>query len=257
MNELFPVIKSVVDEVCECRRNQHLKWLNQSTGEIIKFDCKAYKCPACGPKKRRQLWSAIYKYLQNWDIIRFWTFTLTSQISKSQDKHYKILQTAWRYFMTYLRRSPALSARTKRLNYIRVNEMHKSGYTHLHVFIDVFLPYDVIFSLWTIACTKAISVFGIDYSNKLGHCNVKAIHNPRVCANYVVKYVLKASEEDFKPFLRFYSKSFGVIFFYKKNVAVDSENPPPKFVLLNLNKVSISSHLEIAQVCIFEARAVP
>jgi hypothetical protein len=248
METLFKEIRKISEPETECKRNQHLKWLNKENGDITKFDCKAYRCPHCGPIKRRQLWRAIHRYLQNWDIIRFWTFTLTSNVAKLHSKHYKVLQTAWKYFMTYLRRSPELQKRAQNLNYIRVNEMHKSGYTHLHVFIDVFLHYDLILSLWTVACNKAISVHGIDYSDKLCHCNVKAIHNPKVCANYVVKYVLKAAEDDFKPFLRFYSKSQKVVFFAKKKPVDGSESSKCNFVLLNLKQISVTSQLEISSL---------
>jgi len=170
-----------------CERNPHSALFNTKTNEIIRPGCNTYGCPECGPKKARKLGEHLKKYLEDWDHIRFWTFTMSNKYHEDENEHYRDLMNIWSKFITYLRRSKSLRKKQQKFQFIRVIERHKSGYMHLHVFISEYLPYEVVNPIWESLCKE--------YCKTEEHCGqsfVKGLKNAGFVSFYVTKYVTKA-----------------------------------------------------------------
>lgn len=193
-----------------CTRRPQQFLISQVTGTIIEAHCKAYICTECGPKKLKVLYSKIKSKLETWKIIRFWTFTLTNRIVTNKEKHYEALREIWRRWITYMRRSKSLRLEQRKFSFIKVIEMHKSGFIHLHVFISEFIHQTVAQNVWEQCCQEVLKVGG-----HLGQTYVIIIPNAKVGAKYVVKYVLKIVNELDSTF-RKYSKSNDIVLFPKK-----------------------------------------
>jgi len=193
-----------------CTRKPQLFLVSQASGLIIPAHCKAYACSQCGPKKIRSLFFAIKKQLEKWELVRFWTFTLTNRIFESKEKHYEALREIWRRWINNIRRSKLLRAKTKSFAFVKVVEMHKSGFLHLHVFLSEFLPQTVAQTLWETCCQEVTG-----HQGHLGQTYVKGHRSARQGAWYVCKYVMKLIHLLEMTF-RKYSKSNDIILFPKK-----------------------------------------
>lgn len=194
-----------------------LLFLNPETGQYNIKGCGAYFCPDCGPIKIKVLRNAVYKELKSWKHKCFWTFTLNSKITNDLELHYKILSESYERLITYLRRDKLIS--NNQFRYIRVNELHKTGYAHLHVMIDTFFPAKYIIGLWQGIVNNICLNYGIMYDpNYLCGCYVKYKSDTGHATNYLVKYVTKSIENitGDRIFRFFYTKSHGIVFFGKK-----------------------------------------
>jgi len=194
--------------MCTRRPTQFL--ISQVTGVIIQAHCKAYICTECGPKKIRVLYSKIKSKLETWNTIRFWTFTMTNKLHSDKEKHYEALREVWRRWLTYMRRNKSLRERARQFSFVKVIEMHKSGYIHLHVFISEYIPQNIAQTCWETCCQEVL-----EESGHLGQTYVIVIPNAKVGARYVVKYVMKIVS-DLDSTFRKYSKSNDIILFPKK-----------------------------------------
>lgn len=183
---------------------------NVENGHRIFPHCKKYSCPLHGWKKAKDLRKYLTEYLENFESIRFWTFTLSSKSFKSPEDHYRVLSSAWRYFVTYLRRDKHLTVPEQKVQYVKVCDIHKSGYFHFHGFFDRFIHVSKIYVLWNSAIRAAS---GSD--EMAGYCYVKHKLNAKKAASYVTKYVVKSSKF-FSFRLRYYSKSGKVKLFPMK-----------------------------------------
>jgi len=184
--------------------------VNTTTGQTCEPWCHKYTCPANGWIKQKALKDGILNFIKNWKIIRFWTFTLSSKYFENTEHHYRIMAQSWRYFVTYLRRSKLLSKTENNLQYIRVVELHKSGFAHFHCFFDRFIDIRKVWTLWHAAVYAATELEG-----DVCYCYVKGIKCRKFVASYVVKYVVKTMlTVAFR--LRTYSKSSRVALFVKK-----------------------------------------
>lgn len=199
------------EKYTECP-NKRVELISKETGESHFLNCKSYSCPYCGPIKRTYLRKGILKVLNQWDKVRFWTFTLSSKIG-DKTIHLSILREAWRLMVDWLRKNHP------NFLYIKIFEEHKSGYTHIHCFFNQYLRWSTIQGLWQHYLDTAIqkSPFVIDRLEKVGHCNVKGNFNARVGAAYVTKYVVKTAHNKSRIFRNIYSKSKIIIFFKKYN----------------------------------------
>lgn len=193
-----------------CQRKPTYFLVSQASGLIIPSHCKAYICTECGPKKLKSLYLKIKDKLTTWRVVRFWTFTLTNRFHKNKEAHYEALREVWRRWLTYMRRNKSLRESTRKFSFIKVIEMHKSGYIHLHVFVSEYIPQNIAQTCWETCCEEVLGSKG-----HLGQTYVKVIDNAKTGAKYVVKYVMKIVSELDSTF-RKYSKSNDIILFPKK-----------------------------------------
>lgn len=183
--------------------------INTVSGARRAVTCRTYSCPDCGPKKIQKLYSAIKSYLETQKEIRFWTFTMKSEIFQDPQEHLQKLNSAWRYFITYIRRTKALSEYQRKFAFIKIPELHKSGYYHFHVFIDRFINREVVQKIWESVVQEKL--------HRQDHCAfsfVELLPNARIAAKYVTKYVLKLVREN-SAIKRRYSKSNSIKLFKK------------------------------------------
>ena len=177
-----------------------LEFLNTTTGKRLPVPCNKYSCPVCGKKKAKQLYKAIHSWLMQFDKIRMWTLTLSGYIVQDNYEHYKILQEAWRRFITEIRRSKFLSSKQNNIQYVRVAElhegMHKSnsdykniGKIHFHVFVTEYIDYKFIQNCWNHILQQLTG-----QQCKVGNVNMKMIPDAETASHYVTNYVLKSAK---------------------------------------------------------------
>jgi len=197
-----------------CERSNGWNVVNFIDGRSYELNCNSYSCRECGPRKVIKLRKALSQYLIRWDKIRFWTFTISSSDFDSQWDHLNVLREAWQRLVTYLHRSYAITRSQRNFNYVKVFEPHKSGFFHLHCFINVFLPWKVVNNIWESICKELLSTDG--------HCAgsyVKNCPNAKFAAYYVSKYVLKSAQEISYYFGRYSTSRNIKLFPIRKSVA--------------------------------------
>lgn len=183
--------------------------LNLDMEKYVHIHCLKYSCPLHGWKRKLKLEKGIEKYLSKFTHIRFWTFTLTSKGFETFSDHYRVLSLAFRYFTTYMRRHKSLTESEQDFQYVKVVDLHKSGFIHYHAFFDRYISVYKVRELWTQALQKAgkdNALRGSAWSNRL--------LNPKLASKYVSKYVVQAAGlVSFR--LNYYSKSSRVSLFEK------------------------------------------
>lgn len=193
-----------------CKRSNGYMVVNTKTGESYQSNCMSYSCPECAPKKAKKLKMALDEYLGSWKMIRMWTFTMTNKQHNSPEQHLFALQSVWHRFLAEVRRNKALREYQRRFSFVKVLDLHASGYVHYHVFISEYLPWNIVQGLWESSCRTELKEKG-----KIGHCSVKGRKTKGFVAYYVAKYVTK-SIYDLRKGYRRWSKSHGVTIFPKK-----------------------------------------
>lgn len=176
-------------------------------GKVHKPHCRSYSCEKHGWKHAKRLQEAIESVVSGWDKIRFWTFTLSSKLFNSKEEHSKTLSKIWRYFVTELRRNQILSPADQQVDYIRVSEVHKSGYIHFHCFFNRYIHFSKIYALW-LRATEVV----LERSDKISGCYVVGNRNAKTVAKYVSKYVTKLAKQKIK-YANLYSTSGNVTLF--------------------------------------------
>lgn len=172
-----------------CPNTSHrFEFVNSVTGKTIPLSCNKYACPYCGPKKAAKLRGALIKYFKQYKYIRMWTFTLSNTVASDPYEHYKLLTECWRRLITELRRNKIFSSRQKKFDYVRVIDIHKSGFLHFHcLFTEYFLQKHVQ-SIWESICQEVTK-----QTRHVSQCNAIGLLNAPKAANYVTKYVLKCA----------------------------------------------------------------
>lgn len=192
---------------CEGCYLNYLTVYNTRTGKSHKPHCKSYSCEKHGWKHAKRLQEAIEATVSEWDKIRFWTFTLSSKLFNAPEEHSKCLSKIWRYFVTELRRNKILSESDRKVDYIRVSEMHKSGYIHFHCFFNRYIHFSKIYALW-LRATEVV----LGRSDKVSGCYVVGNRNAKTVAKYVSKYVTKLAKQKIK-YANLYSTSGNITLF--------------------------------------------
>lgn len=161
-----------------------------------RLGCKCWNCPVCGPKRARLLKRAISETASDLGLQRFLTLTLDPRHCTAKDSAAYIRET-WAKFRVYLQRHYSES-----ISYISILEYQKSGYAHLHVLIDRYIPFTWIQQAW----------------RRLGggtFVNVKFVDVHRIAA-YLSKYLTKEMFLTEYPLgARRYSTSRGIRLFKK------------------------------------------
>lgn len=196
------------DIVVESCPNKRIQLTNTQTGESFMMPCKSYQCPHCGKIKKWKLQNAIRSELKHWKRVRFWTFTLSNRIG-TPIEHLYVLREAWRRLISDLKKE-FFSFR-----YIKIFEPHKSGFTHIHVCINIYLPFYTMLNRWrkhvrNVMRTKNENYYLPDY---FASCYVKGDFSYKVATFYLTKYIIKSVLEKKRIYIQVYSKSRAIVFF--------------------------------------------
>ncbi len=155
---------------------------------FARLGCKAWTCPSCGPKKAKRLRKAIVVVANERKLTRFLTLTLDPKAC-SADQSIDHIRECWRKLRIYFNRRYKVS-----ITFIAVLELQKSGYAHLHVLVDRYIPQRWLQQSWQ-------SLGGGKF------VNIKWVDVHRIAAylsKYFTKEILLA---DFKARTRRYSSS--------------------------------------------------
>lgn len=138
-----------------------------------RVSCKRWACSLCGPRRVRQLRFAIIKWATEKDMTRFLTLTLDPRFCTAKES-VKYIRGCWNKFRTYLKRKYGVS-----ISFITIIEPQKSGYAHLHILVDRFIPQHWITGAW-----QAVGGGKIVF--------VRQVEVNRIAA-YLSKYLTKAT----------------------------------------------------------------
>ena len=110
-----------------------------------RLHCKSYGCGRCGPRKRRRLGHRLAELAREHKLYRMATLTLDPKlIPAGEDSITYVRGVVWRKMRVYLARRLR-----RRVAYIAVLELHKSGIAHLHVLLDAFIPWQWLKTSWS------------------------------------------------------------------------------------------------------------
>lgn len=115
---------------------------NQTGVGFLRADCKKLSCPRCGPKKARRYRRAIGDAAEKNRLTRLMTLTLDPNKCAVEDSVAHLRQCFSKFRVSLLRRV------RKRVSFIAIVELQKSGMAHLHVLIGVFLEQHWISEAW-------------------------------------------------------------------------------------------------------------
>lgn len=208
-----------------CESTGGLRFYNTKTRQMFHVRCNTYACNMCGKTKIYKLQTALSAYFAQFDFIRLWTFTLSSDIGLSKVEHFKTMQKCWNVFLKELRRTKSISAeelsRTeigcnpkkcnsinlsnlqRSVQFVKVLEMHKSGFIHYHAMFTEFIPRRAVDYLWRRACFKVTGISGY-----LANAHVTG---SKQNSNKSAEYVLKQARASAFKVGKYVSKSFTLI----------------------------------------------
>lgn len=213
---------------------QNKALLNCNSGEVHELNCKCWKCAECGPRKAKQLYATMCNFFKDSKAIPLWTFTASSS-GLNEVQHSRMMQVAFHHFLKEARRNPILSSKAHKFKYVRILELHKSGFVHYHLLTDKAVPFSALQVLWEHACELAGFV---NNGSKFCNVNTRWCDSPRGAARYVVKYVLKAVV-DFPAFISRWSKS--------RSTAISTTwKSTDKFVIFDASKSSLLGFLYLS-----------
>ena len=153
--------------------------------------CKSWSCPRCSAKKMYDIRNYIREQIKNWEHTRMLTLTLRSGATDKKE-HKDYLQEAFRRFTIYIRRK---IKGLKNLAYIRVNEMHESGYYHLHILVSKFINQEQAYKIWNDILFRILPEEMTVGHTQMGSVNLKYMGQSggakRIASEYVGK--IKAS----------------------------------------------------------------
>jgi len=183
---------------------------------IARLGCKRWGCPRCGPKKAKRLRHAIIKAATQLEMRRFLTLTLDPRHCTAEESE-KYIKACWAKLRVYLNRFNGES-----IDFIWVMERQKSGYAHLHILVDRYLPHSWIQKSWQ-------AVGGGKF------VNIKMVDIHRISA-YLSKYLTKELLLNYyQPGTRRYSTSRSIKLFERVKTGlwklirqpIDSLRPAP------------------------------
>ena len=165
-------------------------------GHVGRLGCKRWSCPRCGPKRAKQLRRAIIDQATAFKLQRLLTLTLDPRACTAEESpHY--IRAVWAKQRTYLKRRYGGA-----IIFITVTELQKSGYAHLHVLVDRYIPQRWIQESWS-------ALGGGRF------VNIKFVDVHRISA-YLSKYLTKdLFLRQFPPGTRRFTSSRGIQLFVK------------------------------------------
>ena len=155
--------------------------------------CHSNYCPVCRAKNLRKLRAMLYRtmYGNRWRLI---TLTFPNH-SKDPTQQLREIYKAFKNFILRLRRV------NKKIKYIRVIELHKSGFPHIHLVVNKYVSLQFISEAW-----KQLGG-GIVDIRSAAHCKIckkaapcvhiknKAIAGHKQAARYLTEEVEKKAQD--------------------------------------------------------------
>ena len=201
--------------------NSKVKIIKRDSGEIIDIPCKSWSCPVCAPKKKFRLNKYFASQLLNYEVVRMMTVGLRVNLPHSSQSHYGQLQEIWRRFITEIRREKKIKG-IQKIKYLRINEMHKSGFTHMHILVDTFIP-----QKWALEKLNKIALIVLGIEEKKQQISVhleliqdnrkfsnNGLRNLKNIENYLTKKIVYYTTKTFdkienRPYKKIWSRSAG------------------------------------------------
>jgi hypothetical protein len=211
LNPSVPLPDKPAFEYLQCPNPHMFGYLqNQRTMKKIPLSCHSLNCPVCGPREKARIQRAANKFFAKYKYTRMWTLTLSNFDCVNIMTHYYVLKEAWRRFITEIRRNRYLRKDQREFKFFKCLDYHKSGYIHLHVMVTCWIDQKFLQTIW-----ERILMEILHYERHSGSVHVKAVPNARMAANYVSKYIVKATT-NIEEHVRKWSKSVRTCFFEKK-----------------------------------------
>ena len=142
---------------------------NRKVFRYVRLKCKSWSCGECGPKRAHHLQKAIQSYAIENHLTRFLTLTLDPATAPPLDECIPYIRSAWAKFRVYLARRYGVS-RQRRICFIAILEVQQSGYPHLHVLIDRYIPWEWIKASWTaLGGGRVVDIRRVYDLHRIGH----------------------------------------------------------------------------------------
>jgi hypothetical protein len=196
-------------------------------------------CEECGPKKVKMIRKRVLLELNTWHHRTMWTFTAQHDLDISKEQHYEMISYAFQRAIWDLKRYGYIDKRywlkdginteywvkgskmwfKGDFKYIRVNELHKDDYGHLHTIVNQFIPFTKLKKFYHRAMVEYCQIYDIKYDDaELSGVKFSQTKNRKTLAYYVSKYITKTIETAKLNgvFKRFYSKSRNIFLMNKR-----------------------------------------
>jgi hypothetical protein len=141
---------------------------------LVPATCRRWKCPRCGRRKARILAARIARTKAK----RFITLTYRPRPDKSPQEALDELNHAWRTIWKRVKRAQGARA----AGYVRIVEVTRAGWPHLHLAVDCQFISQENLSTWTEELLDSPIV------------DIRAIKTEKGLARYLAKYLTKQSE---------------------------------------------------------------
>lgn len=144
---------------------------NQIGGQAVTLKCKRWTCPLCRPDNRRRVIAAV----KRGEPDKFMTLTMKHSLWETPDQCAQAMRDAFAKLIRKIRkRWPS-----KRTEYFRVFEAHKTGWPHLHILMRApYIPQAWLKSEWE----QLTGAFKVD---------IRVVKTKDQAAYYIAKYVGK------------------------------------------------------------------
>lgn len=199
------------------------------------LNCNTYNCPECSKRKQKYLFKAVLLELQTWHWHNMVTLSVDTGLFPDYESQYMCLQYAFQSAIYECRRNKHVNDKT--FKYIRVNELFQSGYAHIHMLYNEFLPFTPFKYYFNKAAIEFCELNNLSYK----FVNITSIKysiysGKKGAASYVTKYVMKSFQtiNENRAYKKVYSKSRSIIFFNKHK----THNYCPTFPLDKFNSQS-------------------
>lgn len=136
--------------------------------------CKSWDCPHCAKKKGKKIKKIIKANFDKSAVMLTLTY---QQAGRDKLAVWQSLGKSWNNLLTYIKKKLKI-----KLKFVRVVEAHKSGFPHLHVIIDRFIP--------TNEALRTLMRYGFGYQMRQQKMSTQN------AANYVAKYLTKFEWSD-------------------------------------------------------------
>jgi hypothetical protein len=170
--------------------------------KYVRLKCKAWGCGDCGPRKAYRLQKAIQAYAVKHQLTRLLTLTLDPSKAPPAEECIPHIRAVWAKLRVYLGRRERRRAK-KAITFISILEFHKSGYPHLHVLIDRYIPQSWIRSSWNAVGGGQV-------------VDIRRIYDLHRVSAYLAKYLTKEMILSAPTKVRRYTTSRGVALFKRR-----------------------------------------
>ena len=162
--------------------------------------CKCWSCARCGPKKVKQFRRQVTEVAVARRMNKFLTLTLNPSTCSAEDS-VTYINNCWAKFRVSLQRQSKSS-----VPFIKVVELQKSGYAHLHILVDCYLKQQWVSQAWeAVGGGRIVDIRYVD------------VHR---IASYLSKYLVKnVLLSNFRRHQRRWTTSRDIKLFAKRTVA--------------------------------------